>query len=174
MQCQICESQVSERALFCEVCGHRVRRAPLPEPAPVRASGPARPVATRSQPAPMPAPPPPQPMVQREEVVATIEARTELGDRLEPEVLDTFLDRIEAAMINRVDAQVDARLRGRGIRTKQKEKENPGLPVAICSLIFGIPISAITASNAGLGGLAIAWIGIAAVNIAVNLRKDEN
>jgi hypothetical protein len=111
--------------------------------------------------------------VQREEVAAAIAARTELGDRLEPEVLDTFLDRIEAAVINRVDAQVDARLRGRGVRTKQ-QKDNPGLPVAICSLIFGIPISAITTENAGLGGLLIAWLGIAAVNIAVNLRKNDN
>ncbi|MGD9891883.1 MAG: hypothetical protein AB7R89_29755 [Dehalococcoidia bacterium] len=173
MQCQICESQVSERALFCEVCGHRVRRAPQTEPAPMRAAEPAGPAATQSwqPPALTPAPAPPSPVVPREEVAAAIAARTELGDRLEPEVLDTFLDRIEVAVINRVDAQVDARLRGRGVRVKQKE--NPALPVAICSLIFGIPITAITTSNAGVGGLLIAWLGIAAVNIAVNLRKND-
>jgi hypothetical protein len=111
-------------------------------------------------------------MVPREEVAAAVAARTELGDRLEPEVLDTFLDRIEVAVITRVDAQVDARLRGRGVRTKPKD--NPGLPVAICSLIFGIPISAITTENAGIGGLLIAWLGIAAVNIAVNMRKNDS
>jgi hypothetical protein len=171
MQCQICESLVSERALFCEVCGHRVRRAPQPEPAPLRSVAPARPVATQSWPAAAPAPAPPPPIATREEVAAAVAARAELGDRLEPEVLDTFLDRIEAAVVTRVDAQVDARLRGRGIRTRRKE--NPGLPVAICSLIFGIPITAITTENAGLGGLLIAWLGIAAVNFAVNLRKDD-
>jgi hypothetical protein len=134
-------------------------------------ASPVRPVAAQSWPAAAPAPAPLPPIATRDEVTAAIAARAELGDRLEPEVLDTFLDRIEAAVITRVDAQVDARLRGRGVRPRQKD--NPGLPVAICSLIFGIPISAITAENAGLGGLLIAWLGIAAVNIAVNLRKDE-
>lgn len=167
MQCQICESQVSDRALFCEVCGHRIRRAPQAEPMPVRAATPTRTRATQAAPEPSFA----SPLVQREEVAAAIAARTELGDRLEPEVLDTFLDRIEAAVITRVDARVDARLRGRGIRTKQKD--NPSLPVAICSLIFGIPISAIASENAGFAGLAIAWLGIAAVNMAVNLRKND-
>lgn len=163
MQCEICESEVSDRALFCEVCGHRVRRAPVPTPAPARSATQVRPVATRQNAAMV------QPMVQREEVAAAVSARTELGERLEPEVLDTFVDRIESAVIARVDERVDAQLRRRGVR--MKAPEDPTLPVAICSLIFGIPISAISAGIADLPGLAVAWLGIAAVNFAVNKRK---
>jgi hypothetical protein len=166
MQCQICETSVSDRALFCEVCGNRVRRAPAAEPAPARTVSVARPAATQSKPAPTP------PVVPREEVAAAIAARAELGERLEPEVLDTFVARIEAAVITRVDERIDAQLRKHGVRTKPPE--SPSLPVAICSLIFGIPLSAIAAGSSGLAGLAVAWLGIAAVNIAVNLRKRSD
>lgn len=166
MQCEICESEVSDRALFCEVCGHRVRRPAEIGRAPARPVASTRPLPTQQRAGVAPA------MVPREEVAAAIAARTELGERLEPEVLDTFVERIESAVITRVDERIDAQLRRRGI--KMKSPESPTLPVAICSLIFGIPLSAIAAGTADLPGLAVAWLGIAAVNIAVNLRKKDD
>ncbi|MGH2584171.1 MAG: hypothetical protein ACRDJE_04595 [Dehalococcoidia bacterium] len=172
MQCEICETVVSERALFCEVCGHRVRRA-APNPVPPRPAVTEQP-SNRTTPAAF-APPAPraQPLVQREEVIAAVAARGELGDQLEPEVIDAFLARIESTMITRVDERIDARLRGK--LPKAKGPDDPTLPVAICSLIFGIPISAIAASEAGgVLGLIVAWTGIAAVNFAVNRRKRED
>ncbi len=45
--------------------------------------------------------------------------------------------------------------------------------MAICSLIFGIPLSAIAAGTSGLAGLIVAWVGIAAVNAAVNAGNKE-
>jgi hypothetical protein len=171
MRCQICESELSERALFCEVCGNRVRRVtPQPEAPQPRAA--PRPTASRSATAfAPPAPSPSAPILRREELSAAVQARAELGERLEPEVLDSFLDRIEQAVVQRVDEQVDLRLRGvvRG-RIKDKQSQSISLPVAICSLIFGIPLSAIAGEDAGLAGLIVAWLGIAAVNLAVNLR----
>jgi hypothetical protein len=171
MQCEICETVVSERALFCEVCGHRVRRA-APHPTPPRPAVTEQP-NNRTTPAAF-APPAPraQPLVQREEVVAAVATRRELGEQLEPEVVDAFLARIESTMITRVDEHIDARLRGK--LPKPIKRENPTIPVAICSLIFGIPISAIAASEAGgVLGLIVAWTGIAAVNFAVNSRKKD-
>jgi hypothetical protein len=162
MQCEICESEVSDRALFCEVCGHRVRRSQDPARGPSRGAKPAAPAPAGSRPSTAAT------IVPRDEVVAAVAARAELGTDLEPHVIDAFVDRIEDAVIARVDERIDARLRGKLPAVK---KDDASLPVAICSLIFGIPLSAIAASAAGPAGLIVAWLGIAGVNFAVNLRK---
>jgi hypothetical protein len=171
MQCSICETAVSEHALFCEVCGNRVRREPVTVRRPA-----ATPAASRyaSSAAARSMAPPAPPIAQREELAAAVQTRAELGERMEPEVLDAFLARIEQAVIARVDQQVDLRMRGvvRG-RSRERHSSSVGLPVAICSLIFGIPLSAIAAAAGDLPGLVVAWLGIAAVNVAVNAgRKD--
>jgi hypothetical protein len=47
--------------------------------------------------------------------------------------------------------------------------------LAIASLVFGIPITAIVLANgAGLGGLAIAWLGIAIVNVLFTVRHAND
>jgi hypothetical protein len=176
MRCSICETELSERALFCEVCGNRVRRdqrapsdadvrgmaarAPVPRPrgVPVAAAGTVS-VATR------------------QEVETAIATREELGATLEPEVIDAFLARIESAVVTRVDQELAVRLSGRtGALARAKRAREVTLPVAICSLVFGIPLSAIAAGTTGLSGLIVCWLGIAGVNAAVNLterQKDE-
>ena len=172
MQCSICETEVSERALFCEVCGNRVRRAPVAEPQPARVGS----RVANGSPAPRRAAAPVQaaPPVPREEVVAAVRTRAELGERMEPEVLDAFLDRIEQSLITRVDQQIDLRARGMGrLRSREKHGSSVSVPVAICSLIFGIPLTAISADISGLAGLIVSWAGIAVVNVAVNLRRNE-
>ena len=166
MQCRICETEVSERALFCEVCGNRVRQ-PAAQPAPPR-------TAARVNSAPGVSAPPRAvagpPIATREELAAAVAARAELGDRMEPEVLDTFLARIESAVVRRVDEQVDARLRGIS-RPRTGGGPVATVPVAVCSLIFGIPLSAVAGEEAGFAGLLVCWAGIAAVNFAVNMRE---
>jgi hypothetical protein len=127
--------------------------------------------APRAAVAPAPAPP----LIAREEVVAAVRTRAELGERMEPEVLDAFLDRIEQAVIARVDQQLDLRTRGMTrLRSRDKHASSVTLPVAICSLIFGIPLSGIAAGTADLPGLIVAWAGIAAVNFAVALGRDRD
>jgi hypothetical protein len=114
-------------------------------------------------------------MIAREEVVAAVRTRAELGERMEPEVLDAFLDRIEQAVIARVDQQIDLRASGRArLRARERHASSVALPVAICSLIFGIPLSGIAAGTAELPGLVVAWAGIAAVNLAVALGRDRD
>ena len=88
---------------------------------------------------------------------------------MEPEVLDTFLARVESAVVRRVDEQVDARLRG--VSRLRKGGPIAAVPVAVCSLIFGIPLSAVAGEEAGFAGLLVCWTGIAAVNFAVNMRE---
>ena len=151
MNCASCGTPIPSNGLFCPGCGQRVtvqRRTA---------------VATAARPAPRPALP-------REELDAAIATRRELGERLEPEVVDTFLDRVEHAIDARVDARLSERLRG---AVRRRGGDGGAVPIAVCSLIFGIPITAIAAGTVGLPGLITAWAGIAIVNLAYNNRKTD-
>jgi hypothetical protein len=89
---------------------------------------------------------------------------------MEPELVDTFLARIEEG----IDARVEERLRSGGapIRARvQHESEKTALALGIVSVALGIPLTAIGAGTSGLAGLLVTWTGIAAVNLAFNLRK---
>lgn len=51
------------------------------------------------------------------------------------------------------------------------KQNHGGLALAITSLGVGIPLTAIAASEAGLPGLIVAWIGIVCVNAAYASRR---
>jgi hypothetical protein len=93
----------------------------------------------------------------RQEVEATIAARRELGQDHEPELIDAFLDRLERRLGERVKAPVAER---------SDEQRRQQFVLALASLGIGIPITAISASIAGLAGLLVAWAGIVLVNLA--------
>lgn len=99
-----------------------------------------------------------------DDVAVTLAVREELGPQHEPAVIAEFLDRVGSA----IDARVDERLAAG--RASGPEKES-GPPIAFFSLVFGIPITAIAGGQAGLGGIALAWAGIAGVNVAHALRR---
>ncbi len=106
----------------------------------------------------------PQPRTSREDVESLIEARRELGEDMEPEVIDAFLDRVEAAAERRAAAvkpkpiSVDD---GRGER----------LALSIVSLGTGIPITAIAAEQGGIVGMLVVWAGIVGVNFSFGRRN---
>ena len=103
-------------------------------------------------------------MVGRDEVAAAVGARRELGADLEPHVLDAFLDRIE----RRIDARVtDGLARSRRSNTIARAAS---LPLAICSLVFAIPLTAIAGGTAGFAGILVVWIGILLVNVVFARR----
>ena len=108
----------------------------------------------------------PQPRITRDDVTSMVGARRELGEDMEPAVVDAFLDRVEAA----IEAKAAER------RRPPSWDPGPGtgerLALAIVSLGTGIPITAIAAGAADALGIAIAWAGIAAVNIAFSRRRD--
>jgi hypothetical protein len=108
------------------------------------------------------------PPLPREDLAAAVAVRNELGERMEPEVVDAFMARVESAMTARVDALLAQRLRG---FPRARRDDGSALPLAICSLVFGIPLTAISAGIAGLPGLIACWAGIATVNIAFGLRE---
>jgi hypothetical protein len=97
----------------------------------------------------------------REEVTAAIEARRELGQELEPQVIDGFLERVGHA----IDERVDQRL-------KKRDGDGEGtIGLAVVSLLFGIPLTGIGAGTTGLAGLVVVWAGIVLVNFAYALRR---
>jgi hypothetical protein len=152
MHCRSCGMTLIAPARFCSSCGRQVDPAPAARPVFVTTS-------TTSLP-PLP----------REDLAAAVAVRNELGDRMEPAVVEAFIARIEHAVTARVDAHLSQRLHG----LPRAHHENSGaLPLAICSLVFGIPLTAIAAGIADLPGLVACWAGIAAINLAHGLREKQ-
>jgi hypothetical protein len=106
--------------------------------------------------------------ISAEDLAVTLAVREDLGLQHEPAVIGEFLDRVGAS----IDARVDERLAAsKAVAVKSGDDGGTGL--AICSLIFGIPITAISAnSEGGLAALVISWAGIAAINIAHARRRS--
>jgi hypothetical protein len=100
-------------------------------------------------------------MVERDEVHAAIEARRELGQELEPEIIDSFVERIERRL-------KDLEASRRPVRRDSSDKT---FALAIVSLAVAIPLTAIGVTQAGLVGLVIVWLGIVLVNLAYSQRR---
>jgi len=107
------------------------------------------------------------------ELNATLQARSELGADYDSALVESFLEKVE----QRLDATLDRRVRrhlaeertavARGARPPSQSHGNFGerFGFGIVSLVLAVPLSAIGAANAGIGGLVVAWIGIVGVNV---------
>jgi hypothetical protein len=104
-----------------------------------------------------------QPRISRDDVTSMVGARSELGEEMEPAVVDAFLDRVEAA--------IDARAAERRPAPDWGGGSGERLALAIVSLGTGIPITAIAAESGGAVGIVAAWLGIAGVNFAYGRRR---
>lgn len=109
--------------------------------------------------------------VGRQEVEALLETRRELGPSYDAALVDSFADRIERAVAERVDAQVEMRARS---SRRDDARDNKQLALGIVSLGTGIPLTAIAAEYSGLLGMLVAWAGIVGVNAAHALRGKRN
>ena len=96
---------------------------------------------------------PDEPLVPRDDLRATIEARRELGSDLEPELVESFVARIEERLTKGPSAP--ARPQGR----------EGSFVLALISLGAGIPLTAIALNLGDLVALLIVWLGIVLVNL---------
>jgi hypothetical protein len=99
-----------------------------------------------------------------EELAAAIEARRELGDRMEPHVVESFVSRIETT----IDKRVDQRLAQHGQPPRPAPRQSN--TVVLWTLIFGVGGTAVVSSHlsdafAVVAILAI-WAAIAAIDVA--------
>ena len=93
-----------------------------------------------------------QTRITREDVTSAVGARRELGEEMEPAVIDAFLDKVDRAIEARA-AEEAGRRRGGG-------DDGTSFALAIISLGTGIPITAVAGGEAGLAGIIAAWLGI--------------
>jgi hypothetical protein len=106
-----------------------------------------------------------------EDLRAAAEVHSELGPGYRDAVVESFLAKVGTE----IDARVDTRLALAQNGTRQRRAPDNALRLAIGSLIFGIPISAIAVAvgnhPAGVWGLMVVWIAIASINVAYSLHS---
>jgi hypothetical protein len=111
--------------------------------------------------------------VRAEDLDVTLAVRRELGAERDQAVIGEFLDRVGAAIDERVDARVEARTRS---GPAPGADQRPSTALAVVSVLSGIPITAIVlgvthGSVAGCVVLVIVWLAIVGVNVAQAHRR---
>lgn len=110
-----------------------------------------------------------------EEIRAAAEVHDELDPRYRDAVIESFLDKVGREIDARVDARLARQAPAPAPHAGRRGHQFSGSPMtlAIASLVFGIPISAIAAAAgahpAGLLGLLVVWLAIAVINVAYNI-----
>jgi hypothetical protein len=99
-------------------------------------------------------------MSEREELQAHVAARRELGPEYEPELVDSFLERIEK--------QVGER-HGKAAR-RDSRPHTTITPLVLGSLALSIPLIAVAGAQAGPFGVAMVCIALVLVNLFVARR----
>lgn len=99
----------------------------------------------------------------RKDLAATVEARRELGAEYEPEIIDAFLERVDARIAERTGQPIQQA----PAKMLPPPKDDPGgLALAIVSVVAGIPITGIAASQEGLLAIFVCWGGLVGINLA--------
>ncbi|MGW0228987.1 hypothetical protein ACWDWO_11790 [Actinopolymorpha singaporensis] len=109
-----------------------------------------------------------EPRLPRDDAEAALHARKELGGDFEPAVVDSFVERIDAAIEARVAQEVK---RATASAPAPRKDDGHALALAIVSLGVAIPLSGLAAHEAGPRGLLLAWIGIVLVNLTFALGR---
>jgi hypothetical protein len=104
----------------------------------------------------------------RKDLRAAVAARQELGPEYEAEIIDGFLEKLDAR----------DRHRSAGLlpepaprRRPSRETDPGGLALAIVSIVAAIPITAIAAGMIGPFGVVICWAGLVAINFARTIAR---
>jgi len=95
------------------------------------------------------------------ELQATLAARHELG----PEYDEHFINQLTERLTQQVREELAKAPKPRRAPLGPEQR----LPIAICSLIFGIPLVAIAAATAGTTGLVVAFLALILINIAAGI-----
>ena len=95
-------------------------------------------------------------IVSREELRSAIEARKELGEEMEPAVIDAFVERIERRLAKQ-DSAAEKALK----RKRDHQKE-----MVLGSMGIAIPMLAIAAIFTGIQGLIAVCVALVAIAIA--------
>jgi hypothetical protein len=103
----------------------------------------------------------------RKDLRAAVAARKELGPEYEPEIIDAFLEKLDARAAQRTAAEASRP----APRSSNRENDPGGLALAIVSVVAGIPITAIAATQEGAFAIIICWGGLVGVNLARSVSR---
>ena len=111
--------------------------------------------------------------VERTEIEAVLETRRELGSTYDKALVDSFADRIEAAVAARAAHDLDRRGRAERDRASAGPRQ---LALGIVSSVAGIPITAISLAVpdgdfTGLAAMVVGWGGLVGINVAHALQS---
>jgi hypothetical protein len=97
--------------------------------------------------------------VLKDELRSAIEARKELGDEMEPAVIDAFVERIEGRLAGRLADEAD-----RSERALQRRREHQK-EMVLGSMAISIPLLAIAAVFTGVQGVIVVCVALAVIAI---------
>jgi hypothetical protein len=124
------------------------------------------------------------PSLSPDEIRAAAETHRELGPDYQSAVIESFLDKVG----REIDARVDARVAASRPPWPQAQWAQAPVPakatsdrsafaLAICSMAFGIPLTAIAVSAGthpvGIGGVLVIWVAIALINFFYSRRGQH-
>lgn len=104
--------------------------------------------------------------LDRSELEAVLETRRELGETYDAALVDSFADRVEAAVAARVAAELAARRHADRTRASAGPRQ---LALGIVSAGVAIPITAISLAvgeGGGLVAMTVSWAGLVGINVA--------
>lgn len=102
-----------------------------------------------------------EPIVDRDELEATIEARKELGQEMEPALIDGFVERIERRV-----AQLGSD-RERALKAKRDHQKE----LILGAMGISIPLFALAAIFTGLAGVIAVCTALAVIAIAATYSR---
>jgi len=124
------------------------------------------------------------PSLSPDEIRAAAETHRDLGPDYQSAVIESFLDKVG----REIDARVDARVAASRPPWAQAPWAQAPVPakatsdrsafaLAICSMAFGIPLTAIAVGvgmhPAGIGAVLVIWIAIAVINVSYARRGQH-
>jgi hypothetical protein len=109
----------------------------------------------------------------RKDLRAAVAARQELGPDYEPEIIDAFLEKLDAQAAARgIAPAAQPRQQVQPVpQTGSRETDPGGLALAIVSVVAGIPITAIAANQEGTIAIIICWGGLVGINLARSVSR---
>ncbi|MFC9688987.1 hypothetical protein ACFTSF_10640 [Kribbella sp. NPDC056951] len=104
----------------------------------------------------------------RKDLRAAVAARQELGPEYEAEIIEGFLERLDAQRRATLPEPVHA---PQPPAHPSRERDPGGLALAIISIVAAIPITAIAADMIGPFGVVVSWAGLVGINLARSVSR---
>ncbi|MEX2103615.1 MAG: hypothetical protein WD805_06590 [Gaiellaceae bacterium] len=99
-------------------------------------------------------------LIKKDELESAVEARRELGPEYEDALLDSFVEKVEHRLEERLKAA-----------PAKNGAPAPALAVPLGSLGLAIPLLGIAGGTAGLAGVVAVCLALVLVNVAYALRR---